>query len=423
MKKIYFLIGMLAMILASCSNEAYDSPQIEEPIVPNERVDIVLNGATRATAESLRDFYVDFTADAVRYVDNDSERTEKNVVVSPLSASMMLGMLANGVDADCREKIMDYLGTNDLSNLNTLAGTLLAELPDADNQAALGLANSLWINQNYSLAKGFPTLMETSFEAEIRYDDFAGDGGAVRDRINSWCSSKTNGLIKDVVREVTSEQLMVMLNTLYFKGAWNGKPFDKSKTEKAVFHGLLSDRNVDMMCAAPAERNYAEDNDFEAFSLPFGNGAYTFLVILPKEGADASGSLPDARRVAELREKLRGSVIGIRIPKFKWNDELLLSKVFADGPLAVLNEKIRFTMFDPVEEFIPQVRQLTSFEVDESGAEGAAVTVTTSFTSGGAGSGETYEPHVVNVDRPFYFFINEISTGACVLSGRIADIN
>ncbi len=62
--------------------------------------------------------------------------------------------------------------------------------------------------------------------------------------------------------------------------------------------------------------------------------------------------------------------------------------------------------------------QSTSISVDESGAVAASVT-----------SGDipiialpVEDKVTVKIDRPFFFFINEYSTAACIVSGRIANI-
>ncbi|MCM1139590.1 MAG: hypothetical protein NC453_13550, partial [Muribaculum sp.] len=61
---------------------------------------------------------------------------------------------------------------------------------------------------------------------------------------------------------------------------------------------------------------------------------------------------------------------------------------------------------------------IVSFGIDEAGVEAAAATEITGWSSAMPGA----EPTFRMVDQPFYFFITEYSTGACLLSGRIADL-
>ena len=60
-----------------------------------------------------------------------------------------------------------------------------------------------------------------------------------------------------------------------------------------------------------------------------------------------------------------------------------------------------------------------SFSIDETGAEAAAVTSEEFFNSVNIDKDGFA---TVKVDSPFYFFITEWSTGACILSGRIANL-
>ena len=80
-------VGVAGMLsgFSSCSSEAAPREEREERPVPNKRVDIELSARTRAVADNLRDYYVGFTTDAVRYVDNHpEEKKNPNVIVSPL---------------------------------------------------------------------------------------------------------------------------------------------------------------------------------------------------------------------------------------------------------------------------------------------------------------------------------------------------
>lgn len=63
--------------------------------------------------------------------------------------------------------------------------------------------------------------------------------------------------------------------------------------------------------------------------------------------------------------------------------------------------------------------QATSFKVDETGAEAAAITAGGNFATATPTEPEVIE---INVDHPFYFSINEYSTGACIISGRITQL-
>ncbi len=404
---------------SSCSSEA--APGEERP-VPNKRVDIELSARTRAVADNLRDYYVGFTTDAVRYVDNHpEEKKNPNVIVSPLSASILLGMVANGVEEEAMETICRYLGTDDLDGLNTLASQLLTELPAVDNETKLSLANAIWVNDKFHLSSAFTSAMAATYDPAIEYGDFVNNGAGVKDDIFKWCEKETNGLIRQLDLEIHPQTMAVLLNAMYFKGMWNRNPFDSKNTRKADFHGPGGTKSVDMMDSGEIKAEYGWTKGFTAFRLYFGNGAYSYTVLLPGEGMTAEGSLaaltPEVMK--EIETMSPGTVI-LQMPKMKVERELSLSDVFDGTDMEVLNRSAHFTMFEPKQPGEMTIKQSATFSVDETGAEGAAVT----FANFDYAAGPDYKPTVqtITVDRPFFFFINEVSTGACILSGRVAEV-
>lgn len=418
---LWGFVGVAGILsgFSSCSSEA--APGEERP-VPNKRVDIELSARTRAVADNLRDYYVGFTTDAVRYVDNHpEEKKNPNVIVSPLSASILLGMVANGVEEEAMETICRYLGTDDLDGLNTLASQLLTELPAVDNETKLSLANAIWVNDKFHLSSAFTSAMAATYDPAIEYGDFVNNGAGVKDDIFKWCEKETNGLIRQLDLEIHPQTMAVLLNAMYFKGMWNRNPFDSKNTRKADFHGAGGTKSVDMMDSGEIKAEYGWTKGFTAFRLYFGNGAYSYTVLLPGEGMTAEGSLaaltPEVMK--EIETMSPGTVI-LQMPKMKVERELSLSDVFEGTDMEVLNRSAHFTMFEPKQPGEMTIKQSATFSVDETGAEGAAVT----FANFDYAAGPDYKPTVqtITVDRPFFFFINEVSTGACILSGRVAEV-
>ncbi|MDE6096666.1 MAG: hypothetical protein K2G52_10805 [Muribaculaceae bacterium] len=418
MKKLILTFGtMLLMIASGCTSG-------NEPgeIIPNDRVDIVLDGATRSAAENLKSFYVDFTTDAIGHVDSDSDISGKNVVVSPLSASMVLAMVANGVEGDISKEIANYLGVADVEAVNSLANILLKELPKADNQTDLSLANSIWVNRPYELTSEFASRMMSEYLADLRNEDFSGDNARAVKNINKWCSDNTGGMITNMIEKLSPSSLALLLNTLYFKGIWKDKAFLVENTEKMSFHGAGGTKDVDMMFSYHTDRKYASDDSFDAFYLDFGNSAFSFMVVLPKETL----SLTDANRLltaaefTKLEEEAVKCRLAVYLPRFKVETGLDVSDVLASVKLPDIKDNLSFDMFEPACEGVVLFRQSARLEIDENGAKAASVsTGEIKITSPEIVPGETY---TVKVDRPFYFFLKEKSTGACLLSGRIADL-
>lgn len=430
MKQTSLTIGSifltLGIILSGCMSEN-ETPTInpeettENPDETNEvreykaRRAIELTDQTRRVASTLTGFYFGFTADMVRYADCHLDKTgDGNVVVSPLSMAMLLSMVANGVGEQNRADFTGYLGVEDIESLNSLCSTLMRELPEADNVASLELANSIWINTVYKrvLRQSYLAAIIDTYRADVRYADF-GDGNTLKS-INKWCAEKTRDLIPIFLKS-NPEGMAMLINVLYFKDAWQNEIFKAQNTHTGIFHGGNGDSNVSFMEGNYAGY-YARSNEWEYVTVPFGNAAYQLEVMLPTEGCETA--VPTAEEATALADKSKRSILAISMPKYMIESRYSVSDMLsATGNSNLISPVI--TMFEGA-GISASIRyeQATSFAIDESGVEATAISDADIVMLGG---GET-APIEVNVNRPFWFYVREFSTGACIISGHIANL-
>lgn len=419
-KRFVYILGCsiaLGISIAACSS---DEAENSEDSIRQERKEIALDALTRSTAEGLKDFYVKFTTDVARYVDSDMSFESKNVVVSPLSASMVLGMVANGVENPLRKEILAYLGVNDLSSLNRFSSLLLTEIPKADNLTELGLKNSIWVNTPNVLASEFQKNMEESYKTEIRYDDFLNNADKVAAEINYWCSRSTNGKISGFVDEIDPTAYASFFNALYFRSLWEDELFPAKNTSPGIFHGSKGDKKVEMMkSVAMSDRCWADD-EFEYFSLSFGNSTFDIYFLIPNSSMSLAkaAEILTMDKLMEIRRKAVRCHLTVSLPKFNTEGKICLNDALRAGGIPTLEGVADLTMFDRKAEARLKLNQAAAFSIDEKGAAAASVT-SADFMNSALIPGQSY---TINVDRPFFFFIEEYSTGACVLSGRIVDI-
>lgn len=403
---------IFVVVMSSCSSD----DKISEP-VQNDWREIELDAETRAASESLKDFYMQFTTDAVKYAVSKYGNDSQNVIVSPLSASMVLAMVANGVDGETQKAITDYLGTSDIESLNNLSSILLKELPKADNQSELKISNSAWTKEGYKFSENYKNVLKNSFLAET--GSFTSKN--IVNKLNNWCSKHTNGLISDMFDDLDTSWIAILINALYYKGLWEDEfEFLPGNTKTDTFKGILGDRKVEMMHSLAKDRLYYADENFESFALYFGNTSFSLRIILPSE----SLSLEEADKLLaddNLERFIKESVsvdLDVYIPKFNVKYKTDLNEIFAAAGLDVLNKGCQLNMFDPTTDGIINFNQAASFGIDEEGVKAAAVSsANVDLTAPMPG-----QPYTVKVDRPFYFFLRDKSTGACLLSGRIAEL-
>lgn len=415
-----------AVFLAvACSSESQDEPQNENPepqvTEAKTRVDIQLQENQKHIARILSNYKFSFTNDVISYVDNEAkDGKDYNFAVSPLSASMVISMLGNGLDNEGKRLYSQYLGIEDFDALNAINKILLDQLPEVDNSAKMSLANSIWINQNknISMKKEYSDLFMDFYQAGTTILPFDTDA---LNAINQWGSDKTEGIIPEYLENLNAETYAILLNALYFQAPWKDEIFKTENTKDGIFHGIGNDVNVSMMKSKEFEGKYRTSDRFESITLYFGNGAFEFEIIAPKDNKYTSqlNEILSTEKFSEEFTNLEMRYIILTLPKFELESKLVINDVLDYANKGDLLSDLNFNMFEPTLNNLAVIyKQAASFSIDESGAKVASIS-----------SGEIYDgapmpkPTLeITIDKPFLFFITEVSTGACVLSGRVAQL-
>ena len=346
------------------------------------------------------------------------EEPDANILISPLSVAMALGMTYNGAAGDTREAMAATLELDGMTieEVNEAYRGLIDLLQDLDAPVEWRLANSIWYRDDLTPLPTFLDINRTFFDAEVAALDFSDPAAA--DVINAWVRDKTGGRITEIVdKPIPSNVLMHLLNAIYFKGDWTYQ-FDKDLTAPRPF--ALADGSmatVEMM----AHRGllplpYARVADVEVVDLPFARQAYSMTIIVPREPQALRGlteTLTQDQWNAWLAA-LDSTEGTISMPRFTLEYGLELNDV-----LKALGMGIAFTpgeadfsnIFGSRGPWIDKVKHKTFVEVNEVGTEAAAVTDVVIVVSHGG-------PHMV-VDRPFFFVIRERFSGTVLFMGRI----
>jgi serpin B len=239
------------------------------------------------------------------------------------------------------------------------------------------------------------------------------------DEINGWVEDHTNGLIDTIVDTLDPALVMLLVNAIYFDGAWTAQ-FDPADTRSGPFvreDGSTVD--VPMMSMDNAELRRGYGPDYAAVELPYGGGAFSMVLVVPQGAATARnwlGGLDAATWQALVEGLTPGHLDALSIPKFTLTyDAFLNDALRAMGmDIAFRGGEADFTRMSPIGSSlcIDFVRQKTFVEVDERGTRAAAVTA--------VGVSETSFSGLI-VDRPFVFAIRERLSGTILFVGHIGD--
>ena len=335
---------------------------------------------------------------------------DENVVTSPYSAAVCLSMLAEGAGGQTRAEFDSALG-----------GIMFkAEDLGSNDTVVVKSANSIWIDDNFSIRNSYVDLLQNDFDAFITTQRFS-DPATVK-AINNWCLEHTEGKIGDMIDRLTPDMVMVLVNALYFNAPW-ADAFDSELTSENIFHGKSKSGKVSMMHRT-GQYNYAQVHGAQVIQLPYEGGRYSMFVALPPAGADLDKLIPQITEGAfnSAIEMMRPRKVKLSLPRFKVETSMLLNKALQDMGIR--------TAFTPAADFhgiaemgplmLDQVKQKCYVEVAEKGTEAAAVTVAQIRLT--AVRVDPEDMAVMTVDRPFVFMITDGYTGNILFAGKIVNL-
>ena len=347
---------------------------------------------------------------------------DSNVFMSPLSASMALGMTMNGAEGTTFEEMRSTLGfgPRTYDELNSAYKSLIALLRGLDPAVEFKIANAIYYDLADLGAAVEPSFLSQSrdyFDAEVKGLDFRMPSTV--DTVNAWASANTNGKIPRIIDRIEEQIVMLLMNAIYFKGDWRAA-FKTSETSSQSFRSLRGvDVPVSMMHRKGGFRSGRTSNATVA-ELPYGGDAFVMTILLPDENVNVntfvSGLTPAAWQQATAN--LHDSEVDIYLPKFKlaWEDTLNDELKRMGMRQAFIPDGAQFTRISRTmgnQLYVDFVKQKAFVDVNEEGTEAAAVTV--------VGVGVTSAPVPVRIDRPFVFAIRERLSGTVLFLGKIVE--
>lgn len=340
-------------------------------------------------------------------------------VVSPMSVTYLMAMLANGAEASTREEIMTTIGAKDfdIDEMNAFYAYLIRRAKTADKQTTLNIANYIALNKEFKLKKKFASTIADSYQGAVESLEFTNPESTKL--INGWCSEHTNNMIPTIIDQVEPSAVAYILNAIYFNGTWTDK-FDKNNTKKEQFNGYTRDiMYVDMM-HRNAKYYYTSNDVYSAVTLPYGSGAYSMTVILPNEGKFITGLTKtlNADTIASLRRNMEECLVDLKLPRFTTEMKLPLKGIVAKlgAPSMFDATRADFSSFANGNVYVSEMLQKAKIEVSEEGTKAAAVTMGMVKLT----SMRPQEPRRVDFhcDRPFVYMIRDNYTGAILFMGQ-----
>ena len=406
-------VTLTGVAVAACTSPT-DGTQAAQPVItalsrpltPQEKV------AATATTE--------FGLALFRTV-NASTARDSNIALSPVSASLALGMLMNGAEGQTFDEIRTTLGFGDrpIAEVNAAYKSLIPLLTNVDPSVTMKFANAGWFDLRAPSSAGFATTINDVFVAKVATLPLSSP--ATVKTINEWASANTNGRVPKIVDGIDASVIALLMNATYFKGKWR-EQFDAASTRSAPFRVTLTrtEQLLTMFNEKGLVRAGGTPDGTLIGELPYGGDAFVMDVIVPPLGTIEAAA--DALTPSRFRSLLAllpdsSSAMLLALPKFRLETgrelkpalgALGIHRAFGDAQLAPMFAGPR------ADAQVSSVLQKVFVDVNEEGTEAVAVTLVTVVERTSA------SPPQFVVDRPFLFVIRERLTGTILFLGKVA---
>ncbi len=348
-----------------------------------------------------------------------TDATSANKLISPLSVYVDLSMLFNGAEGITQKAMAEALQLKGVSiqMLNRKHKELLEKLPQLDTAVTFDLENSMWYRADLVPSQDFLARTKEFYEADLIRADF--ESPATAEAMNEWVQKKTRGKITGDFKNLKPDDVLFLLNVVYFNGKW-AHPFDPEQTREDLFFSPDGAGNEVPFMHAHQPYAYAEVDGMQLVKLPYGNGQFNMYVFLPPEEQSVQHVIKELNneQFLEWTKQLKTQKIELFLPK--WESSYTVNHMREElsqmgmGP-AFQNQADFSRVFEDQPTKISQIKHKTYIRVDESGTEAAG------FTSIGLTTTSIkMDPDpIMRVNRPFVYLITAKDKGTILFLGVV----
>ena len=436
-KNLFFGLAAMALssLMLSCSSSEDEVSFGETKAVVNmlsESEPINLTPEQQVFAYDNNQFALNFLNTV-----NETDLSGKSFIYSPLSIIYVLGMVNDAATGLTEKELEETLGFHKggIQAVNDYCKKLIDGLPKVDDKVTLNIANAIFLNKSFTLKPQFTQDMQTYYDAKAEALDF--ESSETLDHINGWCSEKTNGMIPTILDEIDPLIMSYLLNAIYFKADWASK-FDPQNTKDETFttENGNSSTKIPMM-HQNVLINYMKNNTYSAIEMPYGNGLWNMVVMMPEEGMTTDDIINHLKMFGVypmLYDDIDGNLaswvfgpyeVDLKLPRYETSSD---TDDLEDGLIGLMKKMgIKRAFDDALAEipnmcelpvYIEMMRQKAKIKVNEEGSEAAAVTVAGVTNKSMGSEPKEYPKATFHANRPFVYVIREASSGVILFVGK-----
>lgn len=350
---------------------------------------------------------------------------KENITFSPLSLSIGLSMVYVGANGDTQSAIKEvfHYGENDAvfhENYGKFIAMLAADR--SHRGTTFNIANDLWLQEDFKVLPNFSSALASAYGASPRLLNFISEPNAAMNVINARISDQTKGEIPSLLKKpLSTETRFVLTNALYFNAKW-ASAFRNYSTYNGNFHGMSEQVNYMHQTHRFA---YGEDDTKQYVVMPYEDGEFATLFVLPKEGQmDAVAQSMGQDDFTRMMSSLDYLKVNLQLPKFSVRSAPQIKDILISRGLGVLFDKenadlssINGIKYGDGKLSVANIAHEAVVKMYEGGTTAAAATAV-------IGVGTTsIRPPELTVDfiaeRPFYFYIIHQPSNTIMFMGHV----
>ncbi|XP_022232379.2 LOW QUALITY PROTEIN: serine protease inhibitor 42Dd [Drosophila obscura] len=338
-----------------------------------------------------------------------TERQDENVIISPVSIQLALGLAYYGAEGRTATELQKTLHASAKESKDGLAESYHRLLHSyIKSKTVLEIANKVYTRENLKVAPHFREVAQKYFDSDVEALDFSRETEAV-DRINAWVKQETQEKIERVVDSLEPDTNVALVNAIYFKARW-ARPFNDDDTRDRDF--WLGERQSVQVPTMFADNwyYYADypELDAKAIELFFENINMTMWFILPNQRTGLRALEEKLKGVdfKLLEDRWQWQSVSVYLPKFKFEFDTDLKPTLSKmGISAMFSDAADFSnIFEdsPIGTRITKVQHKTFIDVNEIGCEAAGASY-----AAGVPMSLPLDPKTFVADHPFVFIIRD----------------
>jgi len=336
------------------------------------------------------------------------QNKNKNLIFSPMSVGMALGMVYNGVGEAERGEIQAVTGLNMLveKELNKSYNEIITFIQLNYEPSDIFCANSLWFSYDNDIDETYRTKIMAYYDAEISEISFGKK--TTLQHINNWGNLKTGGHL-DKLTKITPpiNSNIYLINAFGVHAAWRDGKLFRSKQKFTNHLGQLLE--VPSINLDQADISISRNGAYDLIDIPLREQNLVLSIASPEESYSVEHLLNavDLGEIFSSSNHYQDLKTNISLPDISFIAENNMKNTLGNlGLNKIFQSSSDFSAaFSSTKEGITEINQVSMFEIsDQSGFGNPESFSNPSLTN-------------ININKPFLYFLKDKHTKSVIFAG------